>query len=301
MAVRTWPMRLAALTLWPWTSPMTAAASPVPQADEIVKVPADVHAVAGGKVPGGHSQAGHTRQGAGQQAGLQALGELVLGILLSCPVQGLDDQGADGGEGGALGQGEVAGPGVADDADVNELSRDHQRQPRPRAHAVVDVSAFGEGGAQFLPVGEEGRHPVGQLPRGRVGGQSRDGDTGGEGVTVDEADELRGKAAVADDPGPARLGDQQPEGLGLQGEQEVVSHLVHHFVDGGGFGQGAGEMHQMVERVHSGGAGHGVGADGARLFRAPDAVGTGDAHAHAGAVRIELEQQMPAAGVLFGV
>lgn len=65
------------------------------EADEVVEVAADVHAVRGREIAGGQVQAGDRGQVVGQQGGLQAVGELVLGVVEAGAFQGLGDQPGD--------------------------------------------------------------------------------------------------------------------------------------------------------------------------------------------------------------
>lgn len=99
----------------------------VRQADEVVEVAAHLHAVTGWQIAGGHVQAVHRHERTGQQTELEALRQLVLGVALPGAVQGLGNQGTDGGEGGALLQRAGAGLPIADHADSEVLSGGHER------------------------------------------------------------------------------------------------------------------------------------------------------------------------------
>lgn len=53
----------------------------VAQADEVVEVAADIHAMGGGQVAGGHGDAGDGGEGAWEEGLLEAVGEVVFGVV----------------------------------------------------------------------------------------------------------------------------------------------------------------------------------------------------------------------------
>lgn len=141
------------------------------EADEVVEVASDVHAVGGREVAGGQVQAGDRGQGVGQQSGLQAVGELVLGVVEAGAFQGLGDQPGDRREDGAFFRGEGVGPVVGEHHRTDGAAGGSQRQECPGGHVVLEGGG-GIGALQIGEGGEEGRNAGGQdVYRGSIGGQ----------------------------------------------------------------------------------------------------------------------------------
>ena len=135
-AVRICPISPAAVTLWPCTSPITAAAVPAGRRHQVVEVAADLHALGGGQIAGGRLDAGQRRQRVRQQGGLQAVRQLVLGVVEAGPLQRLRDQPAEAGQHRPLVRREGVRLGVGENTGADRPPGRDQRQIRPGREAV---------------------------------------------------------------------------------------------------------------------------------------------------------------------
>jgi hypothetical protein len=106
------------------------------QADHVVEVAADLHAVRGGQVPAGHVEARERGERVGQQRLLQAVREVLLRVVEPGPVQRLGDQAGQGRQHRALVGGEQVRVLVGQGAAADGPAGDDQRQERPRLFAA---------------------------------------------------------------------------------------------------------------------------------------------------------------------
>lgn len=157
-----------------------------------------------------------------EQRALQLPGPGVLGVVESCAFQGLRDQGADGGQQGALFVGQVARLVEHDHADTEGAPGGGQRQERPGLLADV-LRVVGHSGITrrvLLGRGDEQRPLSGDRVPDRVFRDSR--------TAVDAVEECAGVADGSDVADPVALDGLYEQPGGAERRQHPLGHRVHH-------------------------------------------------------------------------
>ncbi|GJF22543.1 hypothetical protein SHO565_31070 [Streptomyces sp. HO565] len=255
----------------------------VTEADQVIEVTADVHAVGTRQIPGGDREAGDARQRPRQKGLLQAVGQIVLGVVEQGAVHGLGDQPAQGDEDGTVAGAEGTRMVVGQDAAADPAVGHHQWEEGPGL-LVAQRGGLRVVAGHLLGVGEEDRGTGAQH-------MTRGGEVGVQRQAVEAGDDARVVTPVPGDPQASRVGRGENHALGAEGGQDLVGHHTDHVGGGDGLAQRGRQVDQLVDPSRAGALRSGEGrADPGRrsVGRALVAVG-GEEDADTTLVGVEPE------------